>query len=84
LEEALFKEMLREARLRPALRQFCIGVSAQRGALAGFLVQGWPVEILREEEERISSALQQLGDGGLLKSFKGLVISESQNHRESP
>ena len=84
LEEALFKGILREARLRPALRQFCIGVSAQRGALAGLLMQGWPAEILREEEDGISSALQQLGDGELLKSFKDLVISESQNHGESP
>ena len=47
-------------------------------------MQRWPAEILREEEEGISSALQQLGDGELLKSFKDLVISESQNHGESP
>ncbi len=84
LEEELFQRMLREARLRPLLRQFCIGITAERGALAGLLIQGWPVEILKEEEEDISSALQQLGDGGLLKSFKGLIISESQNQGESP
>ena len=84
LEEALFKEMLREARPRPLLRQLCIGIAARRGGLAGLLIQGWPVEILKEEEEDISSALQQLGDGGLLKSFKGLIISESQNQGESP
>ena len=84
LEEALFKEMLRKARPRPLLRQFCLGIAARRGELAGLLIQGWPVEILKEEEEGISSALQQLGDGGLLKSFKGLIISESQNQGESP
>ena len=84
VEEELFKKMLLEARLRPSFRQFCIGITAQKGALASLLMQGWPVEILKEEEEGISSALQQLGDAGLLKSFKGLITSESQNQGESP
>ena len=84
LEEELFKRMLREARSRPLLRQFCLGMAARRGELAGLLIQGWPVEILKVEETGISSALQQLGDGGLLRSFKGLVISESQNQEERP
>ena len=84
LEEELFERMLREARLRPLLRQFCIGITAQRGALAGLLMQGWPVEILYEEEEGIASALGQLGDGELLKSFKTLIMSESQNQGERP
>ena len=47
-------------------------------------MQGWPVEILHEEEEGISSALGQLGDGELLKSFKALIMSESQNQGERP
>ena len=76
--------MLGEARPRPLLRQFCVGIAARRGDLAGLLIQGWPVEILKQEEEDISSALQQFGDGVLLKSFKGLIISESQNQGESP
>ncbi len=84
LEEELFKRMLREARSRPLLRQFCLGMAARRGELAGLLIQGWPVEILREEEEGISSALGQLGDGELLKSFKTLIMSESQNQGERP
>ena len=84
LEEELFKKMLREARPRSPLRQFCLGMAARRGELAGLLIQGWPVEILREEEEVIFAALQQLGDEELLKSFKGLVISESQNQEERP
>jgi hypothetical protein len=84
LEEELFERMLREARLRPLLRQFCIGITAERGALAGLLMQGWPVEILHEEEEGIASALGQLGDGELLKSFKTLIMSESQNQGERP
>ena len=84
LEEELFKRMLREARLRPLLRQFCIGIAAREGELAGLLIQGWPVEILKEEEEVIFAALQQLGDEELLKSFKGLLISESQNQEERP
>ena len=84
LEGELFKKMLQEARPRPLLRQFCLGMSARRGELAGLLIQGWPVEILREEEEVIFAALQQLGDEELLKSFKGLVISESQNQEERP
>ena len=84
LEEELFERMLREARLRPPLRQFCIGITAGSGALAGLLMQGWPVEILHEEEEGIASALGQLGDGELLKSFKTLIMSESQNQGERP
>ena len=43
-----------------------------------------PVEIMHEEEEEISSALQQLGDGGLLKRFKALIMSGSQTQGERP
>ena len=42
------------------------------------------MEMLREEEEVIFAALQQLGDEELLKSFKDLVISKSQNQEERP
>ena len=84
LEEDLFQRMLREARLRPSVRQFCIGVAARSEELAGLLMQGWPVEILHEEEEEISFALQQLGDGGLLKRFKALIMSGSQTQGERP
>ena len=84
LEEELFLRMLREARLRPSVRQFCIGVAARSEELAGLLMQGWPVEILHEEQEEISSALQQLGDGGLLKRFKALIMSGSQTQGERP
>ena len=84
LEEDLFQGMLREARLRPSVRQFCIGVAARSEELAGLLMQGWPVEIMHEEEEEISSALQKLGDGGLLERFKALIMSGSQTQGERP
>ena len=84
LEEDLFQRMLREARLRPSVRQFCIGVAARSEELAGLLMQGWPLEILHEEQEEISFALQQLGDGGLLKRFKALIMSGSQTQGERP
>ena len=84
LEGELFQRMLREARLRPSVRQFCIGVAARSEELAGLLMQGWPVEILHEEEEEISSALQKLGDGGLLERFKALIMSGSQTQGERP
>ena len=84
LEEELFLRMLREARLRPSVRQFCIGVAARSEELAGLLMQGWPVEILHEEEEELSSALQKLGDGGLLERFKALIMSGSQTQGERP
>ena len=84
LEGDLFQRMLREARLRPSVRQFCIGVAARSEELAGLLMQGWPVEILHEEEEEISSALQKLGDGRLLERFKALIMRGSQTQGERP
>jgi len=82
--ERIYRLMLRESRSRPLLRQFCIGIAARRGELAGLLIQGWSVKIMQEEEKGISSALNQLGDRELLKSFNKLMLSESHNRLQSP